>query len=105
MNILNASNAPSMPTTRELFEAFMYGAHVLHSRSQENEAHAKRLRDLLKSYHPQVLLGLLNGGLIELDNHVAGMARIIYPEFQRWFSGDKLPPPDVYWQNQLFNTP
>jgi hypothetical protein len=39
-----------------------------------------------------------------LHNHVANIAVAIEQNFRLWFHTDKLPPPEIHWQGQLFGS-
>jgi hypothetical protein len=95
----------SLPKLSDLFECFMYGAHVFHSHAPDTAASAARLSAHLKNYPPQTLLGHLNGGLKQVVGPLTAISAIVYQDFNALQAQHGLPAPDVYWQNQLFNTP
>lgn len=100
----HAKSQPSeLPKLRELFAAFMYGAHVLHSVGSRSDKNYERISELLRCYERNSLLGLLHGGLASLLNHLSNMALVIDQDFRFWFHEHGLVPPNVYWKNQTLN--
>ena len=91
------------PSLEELFNAFLYGAYAFHSLGKVDIGNVETLRQLLKTYPQNILLGGINGGLAVVENHVAALAAAIYQDYKRWFHEESLPPPNIFWQNQLFN--
>jgi hypothetical protein len=94
-----------LPTLSQLFNCFVYGAHILHSRSLRNQADAKLLRELFDGSDRHALLGHLYGGLKDLLNPISAIGVQVYQDFNGIQKAHNLPAPDVYWQNQLFTTP
>ncbi|MGC8624679.1 MAG: hypothetical protein ACP5VQ_05380 [Phycisphaerae bacterium] len=97
-------NAIIMPdyTTRELFDAFIYGAGILHKISAPNEQKKKRFHNIYDKHpRPNVLLAL-NMSLKFLMNHVGNISVVIYQDYSRWLHDYGLPRPDVRWHDRLF---
>jgi hypothetical protein len=99
----DAADVGSRPTVAQLFNAFMYGAHIFQSRGKVKAANVQLLMSLLRTYPQNILLSAIHSGLMEAHNRLQDLARIIYPDFRLWFNVESLPKPDVYWQNQLLN--
>lgn len=93
----------TQPTLSELFDAFLYGTHVLHSIGPTKVKHEESLRELLNACPPHVLLGSLNFGLRDVFDSVKAVYLLCEPEFRDWFHSENLPPPNIRWQGQLFN--
>lgn len=92
------------PTLNELFDAFLYGAHVLYGYGKSEPANVLRLRQLLNTYPKNVAIGCLHGGLMTLHNYVANISVAIEQDFRVWFHTEKLPRPEIHWQGQLFGS-
>ncbi len=98
------STLDKLPTLSELFECFTYGAHVLHSRAPKSNPAAARLTELLKAIHPHTLLGFLHGGFLEVYGPISAIGARVHQDFNELQRQHGLPAPEVYWQNQLFNS-
>lgn len=91
------------PTLSELFDAFLYGTHVLHSIGPTKVKHEESLRELLNACPSHVLLDSLSFGLHDAFDSVKAIYQICEPEFRDWFHFENLPPPNIMWQGQLFD--
>ncbi|HEV3082312.1 MAG TPA: hypothetical protein VGY66_21185 [Gemmataceae bacterium] len=90
-------------TVREVFEAFLYGAGLLHRLPGENDDKRKRFLQLHDTEKPHRVLFALNGSLSTLGNSVSKLAVVIYRDYAHWQHTYGLPLPDVRWHDRLFN--
>lgn len=100
---LTQKQTETPPTLSKLFDAFLYGTHVLHSIGPTKVKHEESLRELLNACPSHVLLGSLSFGLHDAFDSVKAIYRICEPEFGDWFHSENLPPPNIMWQGQLFD--
>lgn len=90
-------------TLREIFDAFMYGAGIMHKIPKDNNATLKKFLDIYDNYPTDRVLFSLNGQLRIIMNYVNNIAVIIYQDYSFWQSKYDLPLPDVRWHDHLFN--
>jgi len=90
-------------TVREVFEAFLYGAGLLHRLPGENDDKRKRFLQLHDTEKPHRVLFALNGSLSTLGSSVSKLAVVIYRDYAHWQHTYGLPLPDVRWHDRLFN--
>jgi hypothetical protein len=90
-------------TIREVFEAFLYGAGLLHRLPSENDDKRKRFLQLHDTEQPYRVLFALNGSLSTLGSSVSKLAVVIYRDYAHWQHTYGLPLPDVRWHDRLFN--
>jgi len=90
-------------TVREVFEAFLYGAGLLHRFPEGNDEKKKRFLQLHDTERPHRVLFALNGSLSTLGSSVSKLAVVIYRDYAYWQHTYNLPHPDVRWHDRLFN--
>ena len=89
-------------TVRELFEAFMYGAALLHKIPDVGDPKRKRFLDIYDKQPRHTLLYALHMSLKTLMNHVGGVTVVLYRDYSHWLHDYKLPRPDTRWHDTLF---
>ncbi len=89
-------------TVRELFDAFMYGAALLHKTPGVGDLKRQRFLDIYDKQPRHTLLYALHMSLKTLMNHVGGVTVVIYRDYSHWLHDYELPPPDTRWHNKLF---
>jgi hypothetical protein len=90
-------------TGKQILDAFMYGAGLLHKFPAANDADRKRFLKLYDTEKPHKLLFALNSTLGSLGEHVSKLSVVIYREYAQWQHTYRLPLPDVRWHARLFN--
>ncbi len=88
-------------TVRELFDAFMYGAALLHKIPDVGDPKRKRFLDIYDNQPRHTLLYALHMSLKTLMNHVGGVTVVIYRDYSHWMHDYKLPLPDTRWHDRL----
>jgi hypothetical protein len=89
-------------TVRELFEAFIYGAALLHKIPDCKSRKRQRFLEIYDKQPKHKVLYALNISLKTLMNYVGGIAAVIYRDFSHWLCDYGLPLPDTRWHNNLF---
>ncbi|MCH7688279.1 MAG: hypothetical protein IH899_16615 [Planctomycetes bacterium] len=89
-------------TLRQIFDAFMYGAGLMHKIPDVNDATLRRFLDICDNFPRARLLYAMNMQLMVLMNHVGNVATIIHQDFAHWQSEYSLPLPDIRWHDGLF---
>jgi hypothetical protein len=89
-------------TVRELFDAFMYGAALLHKIPTVGDPTRKRFLDIYDKQPRHALLSSLNMSLKMLMNYVGGVTVVIYRDYSHWLHDYGLPLPDTRWHDKLF---
>ena len=92
-------------TFRQLFDAFLYGASLLHKVPKENEASRRRFLAIYDKEPRATLLYALNTSMQCSLQHVGNVAVVIYQDFANWQNSHAIPLPDVPWHNRLFDIP
>jgi hypothetical protein len=90
-------------TVREVFEAFLYGAGLLHRLPRESDDTRNRFLQLHDTEKPYRVLFALNGSLSTLGSSVSKLAVVIYRDYAYWQHTYGLPLPGVRWHDRLFN--
>jgi hypothetical protein len=90
-------------TVRELFDAFMYGAALLHKIPEVGDPKRQRFLDICDKQPRHTLLYALHMSLKTLMNHVGGVTLVIHRDYSHWLADYGLPLPDTRWHNKLFN--
>ena len=90
-------------TTRELFDAFMYGASLMHKAPHIASARRARFLQIYDNEPREKVLYALNMSMKLMLNHVANIAVVVYRDFARWLQENSLPLPDVRWHDRLFD--
>ncbi len=102
-------DAPPLPlqvknlTLLQLFDAFIYGAYLMHSISSVTEENRKRFLEIYDNQPLAPTLLALNVGMEMAMNHVSNIAVVIYQDFAHWQSAYSLPLPDVRWHDRVFD--
>lgn len=89
-------------TVRELFDAFMYGAGLLHKIPKVGNHRRVRFLEIYDNQPKQKLFYSLNMSLKLLMNHVNRVSAVIYRDYSNWLQDYELPSPDTRWHDQLF---
>lgn len=89
-------------TVRELFDAFMYGAALLHKMPPVGNPKRQQFLDIYDKQPRHKLLYALHMSLKTLMNHVGGVTAVIYRDYSHWLRDYGLPLPDTRWHNKLF---
>lgn len=89
-------------TVRELFDAFMYGAALLHKIPDVGDPKRKRFLDIYDKQPRHILMYALHMSLKTLMNHVGAIAVVIYRDYSHWLHDYGLPLPDTRWHDRLF---
>jgi len=89
-------------TVRELFDAFMYGASLLHKPPHLLSDHRARFLQIIDKEPREQVLYALNMSMKTMMNHVGNIAAVLYRDFGRWLHDYSLPLPDVRWHDRLF---
>jgi hypothetical protein len=87
---------------RELFDAFMYGAGLLHKMPQVSDQKRKLFLQIYDKEPRHKVLFTLNTSLKTLMNYVGNVTIVIYRDYSNWLYDYKLPLPDTRWHNKLF---
>lgn len=102
-----AVDAPAWPltghTVRQLFEAYLYGAGLLHKFPKHGDDTRTRFLQLHDEETPYKVMLALHGSLRQLANHFGALALVIHRDFAHWQKTYSLPAPDVRWHDRLFN--
>lgn len=101
--ILNSKPIP-LPvdeyTSREIFDAFLYGASLIHRKPTPQKRSV--FRALNESFRREHLLFALNGALRLLLNPISNVAVIIHRDVFEWIDQYSLPQPDIPLHNRVF---
>ena len=89
-------------SVRELFDAFMYGAALLHKMPHKNHKSRQHFLDIYDKQPRHTLLYALNMSLKTLMNHVGNVTAVIYRDYSHWLHDYELSLPDTRWHNKLF---
>jgi hypothetical protein len=90
-------------TFRQLFDAFLYGASLLHKIPKENDATRRRFLEVYDKEPRATLLYALNTSRQSALHHVGNVAVVIHQDFVHWQHTPALPRPDVRWHDRLFD--
>ncbi len=89
-------------TVRELFDAFMYGAGLLHKIPDVGDPKRKLFLDIYDKEPRHTMLYALHMSLKTLMNHVGRVTVVIYRDYSHWLHDYGLPLPDTRWHDRLF---
>jgi hypothetical protein len=92
-------------TMRELFDAFMYGAALLHKIPDVGDQKRKRFLAIYDKQPRYTLLYALHMSLKTLMNYVGGVTAVIYHDYSHWLNDYALPLPDTRWHESIFEIP
>jgi hypothetical protein len=81
-------------TVREIFDAFAYGAGIIHTFPRPENRNRPNFLDIYDNKPREEVLFALHMSLHQLLNPVGGVAIVIYQDFGRWIEQHKLPRPD-----------
>src|SRR5262245_12756486 len=90
-------------TVRQLFDAFIYGAALLHKIPEVNDATRKRFLRIYDEQPRHAVLYALHASLKSLMNHVNSAVLVIYRDYSHWLHDYNLPRPDTRWHEGLFD--
>jgi hypothetical protein len=99
-----AGDAFMMPgyNVRDLFDAFMYGAALMHKIPPVGDPKRQRFLEIYDKQPRHQLLYAVYSSLQTLTNHVGNVTVVIYREYSHWLNDYGLPRPDPRWHNKLF---
>jgi hypothetical protein len=89
-------------TVRELFDAFMYGAALLHKIPKVGDTTRQRFLQVYDEQPRHKLLCALHISLKTLMNHVSKVTEVVYRDYANWLRDYGLPLPDTRWHDRLF---
>jgi hypothetical protein len=89
-------------TVRELFDAFMYGAALLHKIPDVGDAKRQRFLDIYDKQPRHTVMYALHMSLKTLMNPVGGVVAVVYRDYSHWLHDYGLPLPDTRWHDRLF---
>jgi hypothetical protein len=89
-------------TVHELFDAFMYGAVLLHKIPRVGDSKRQRFLDIYDKQPRHIVLYALHMSLKKLMNHVGRVTVVIHRDYSHWLQDYGLPRPDTRWHNKLF---
>ncbi|HMD54643.1 MAG TPA: hypothetical protein VKJ65_08860 [Phycisphaerae bacterium] len=89
-------------TLHELFDAFMYGAALMHKIPPEGDIKRERFLEIYDKQPRANLIFALNMQLKLLMNHVTKITNVIYRDYSNWLVDYNLPRPDTRWHDKLF---
>jgi hypothetical protein len=103
-NKVLAGNAFKMPdcTVHDLFDAFMYGAALMHKMPPECDPVRRRFMEIYDKHPLHNVLYSLKMSLRLLMNHVGNVAVVIHRDYSNWLYEYCLPLPDTRWHEKLF---
>jgi hypothetical protein len=90
---------------RELFDAFLYGALLIHNVPQAYKKHRESFLNIYDNKPRENVLYALNGSLKLLLNHINNISIVVYRDFAQWIYQYSLPLPNIRWHHNLFNIP
>ncbi|MBI5763764.1 MAG: hypothetical protein HZA51_09605 [Planctomycetes bacterium] len=89
-------------SVRELFEAFIYGAGLMHKTPKAKDKKRKQFLNLIDHEPREQVVYSLNMSLHMTLNHVGNIAAVIYQDYSDWIAKHNLPRPDIRWHSSLF---
>ena len=89
-------------TTRELFEAFIYGAALMHKMPVVGNEKRNRFLDIYDKHPRHTVMYALHMSLKMLMNSVGGVVAVVYRDYSHWLHDYKLPLPETRWHDRLF---
>lgn len=92
-------------TVCELFDAFMYGASLMHKAPHIDSKHRTRFLQIYDAEPREQVLYALNMSMKLMLNHVGNIAVVLRRDFAEWLHDHSLPLPDVRWHDRLFEIP
>ncbi len=87
---------------KDLIEAFLYGALVLHSNLNVKPFKKDNFKKLLDSLGRIKFVFCLNSCLRLLYNNISTVAPLIEHDFAYWQNNEGIPAPDIYWHSKIF---
>jgi hypothetical protein len=89
-------------TVRQLFDAFMYGAGLLHKIPAVGDTKRKQFLEIYDKQPRHTVLYALHMSLKTLTNHVGAVTTVIYRDYSHWLHDYRLPLPDTRWHDGMF---
>ena len=89
-------------SVRDVFDAFIYGAGLMHKMPRVASQHRTRFLSLYDYEKREELLYSLHMSLRMLLNNVGHAAAVIHRDLALWIHEHALPLPDVRWHDSLF---
>lgn len=90
-------------TVLQVFEAFMYGASLMHKAPDIKSIHRAEFLQIHDNEPREKVLYALNMSMKLMLNHVGNVSIVVYRDFAEWLHEHSLPLPDVRWHDRLFN--
>lgn len=88
-------------SVRQLFDAFMYGAGILHKFPKKDAGNKKRMLELIDEKPRHEVLYALHMSLRMATNHTMRASALMRRDFGNWLSEYSLPRPNVRWHYSL----
>jgi hypothetical protein len=89
-------------TARELFDAFIYGAALLHKIPKVGDPKRKRFLEIYDKQPRHTVMYALHMSLKTLMNPVGAITAVICRDYSHWLHDYGLPRPDTRWHDRLF---
>jgi hypothetical protein len=89
-------------TVRDLFDAFMYGAALMHKIPKVNHSKRQLFLNIYDNQPRHALMYELHMSLKTLMNYVGAVTVVIYRDYSHWLTDYGLPLPDIRWHDRLF---
>ena len=89
-------------TLRQIFNAFIYGAGMMHKVPDGDSTH-KRFLDMYDNFPRSRVLYALNTPLMILMNHVGNVASVLHQDYAHWQHTYSLPLPEIRWHDRIFD--
>lgn len=107
LNRICSREDPMLPGYKieDIFNAYLYGAGLMHSVSPKNKIQRDLFSELLKRYPKHTILFTLNSSLKLMMNHIQNISQLIHRHYADWLHRYNLPRPDIHWHQSLFNLP
>ncbi|TWU13356.1 hypothetical protein CA54_21910 [Symmachiella macrocystis] len=89
-------------TTEDLFNAMLYGTHLIHSLPATSKRHLDTFRVILNNTPQKKLLFEVHGSLRTVLNYVSAAAVVMHQDFAEWLNTGAAPPPEIMWPESVF---
>jgi hypothetical protein len=101
--INDSASLLSAVSVRQLFDAFLYGAYLIHAPGFVRDGNDARFLQIYDNEPRHELLFALHASLQLLMIHVGNVAHVVHRHFAHWLNEHSLPRPNVRWHDRLFN--
>lgn len=94
---------PGIGSNQELLEVFQYGSLIIHSPERTKSSKARKLFMRICTGSGKVIsLWALNVLMLQLFSLASSVAVFIQKDFALWVQEKKIPEPDIFWQENVF---